>query len=203
MTVALWKDDMLSPEAVSRALEGKRVQDPYHLCSRVLSLGCLFTEGRHLYMNKEHPMEKKAARAFLGTLEALGNEFDCAMLVLRDFKNDHHLQDFFIGQGFIKVRMPDSCMLDLVPGSDLEGHMASLSPRNRRHFRKEIQAFEPAFRVEVLEGGEEADLQRIALLYQNVQQNNLGLNTFPFPEKIYGRMAEHPQWEFICLYLKE
>src|SRR5690606_34244408 len=199
MTVALWKDDMLSPAEVSEALEEKRLEDPYHLCSRVLSLGCLFTEGSHLYLDRGHPMEKRAVRALLGDLEALEGEFNCAMVVLRDFGKDHHFHQFFIGQGFIKVRMPDSCMLDLVPGNDLQGHMALLSPRNRRHFRKEIQAYEPDFRVEVLEDVKGGDLGRISQLYLNVQQNNLGLNTFPFPQKIYGMMAGHPQWEFICL----
>lgn len=202
MTGGLWKDDMLSPVEVSRTLEEERLEDPYHLCSTVLSLGCLFTEGNHLFLDRDHPLEKRAVHALFGILEVLEQELECSMVVLRDFGKEHHLQDFFIGQGFIKVRMPDSCTMDLGPGKDLQGHIAGLSPRNRRHLRKEILAHEPDFRVEVLEDGEGADLERISQLYDKVRQHNLGLNTFPFPEKIFALMAAHPQWEFLCLYLK-
>ena len=202
MTVSLWKDDMLSPESVSKDLEEKRKIEPYHMTSRVLSMGSLFTEGRHLFLDKDHPLRDETLRSFLAQLENMENEFGTKMTVLRDFGADNPLQKLLLGQGFIKVRMPDSCTLDLPFGASIDSHIERLSARNRRHFRKEILPFEEQFDVEVLNNCDMDILKRVHELYLNVQKHNLGLNTFPFPLKVVSKMASNPHWEFLILRIK-
>ncbi|WP_418502087.1 aminotransferase class I/II-fold pyridoxal phosphate-dependent enzyme [Flagellimonas sp.] len=203
MTVSLWKDDMLSPESVSKGLEGKRKTDPYILTSKVLSLGSLFTEGQHLFLDNDHHLKDEALRSLLARLENMENEFGTKMTVLRDFGADNPIQKFLLGQGFIKVRMPESCTLDLPFGTSIESHIGQLSARNRRHFRKEILPFEEQFDVEVLDNCDMAILKRIHELYRNVQTYNLGMNTFPFPLKVVSKMTAYPNWEFLTLRIKE
>ena len=202
MTMGLWKDDMLAKENISKTLEEIRVHDPYHLTSRVLSMGSLFTEGSHLYLDYDHPLRDRALDVLMQTLETLEHQMDTKMTVLRDFDGDDPLGKYLNGQGFIRVQMPDSCVVDLVGKVDIEAHISGLSVLNRRHFRKEIQAFEPEFQVDILQACDEKQLGQLIGLYGNVHRNNLGLNTFPFPKRVFRTMSDNPRWEFILLSLK-
>lgn len=203
MTIGIWKDDMLAKESISRDLEEIRAYDPYHMTSKVLSIGSLFTEGNHLYFDENHPLKGEAFGILMQTLETLEHQMDTKMTVLRDFGLDDPLGKFLNGQGFVRIQMPDSCTVDLLEGEDIDAYISKLSVRNRRHFRKEIQTFEPGFRVDILQTCHKKQLGQIMELYGNVHRNNLGLNTFPFPDRVFGNMAGHPKWEFITLSLEE
>ena len=61
-TYGIWKDDMLATESVSKQLEEIRKTNPFHLTSKVISLGCLFTEGKHCYINQEEELAEKAVK---------------------------------------------------------------------------------------------------------------------------------------------
>tara|TARA_R110000744_G_scaffold90708_1_gene176162 strand:- start:46768 stop:49173 length:2406 start_codon:yes stop_codon:yes gene_type:complete len=202
MTIGLWKDDMLAKESISRDLEAIRVYDPYHLTTKVLSVGSLFTEGKHLFLDGDHPLKDKALDILMRTLETLEHQTDAKMTVLRDFGSDDPLGKFLNGHGFVRIQMPDSCAVDLVEREDIEAYISKLSVRNRRHFRKEIQAFEPEFQVDILQTCHKKQLDQVIELYGNVHQNNLGLNTFPFPERVFKTMSDNPHWEFILLSLR-
>jgi hypothetical protein len=201
LTVGLWKDDMLAKVSASKFIEEKRQKDPYYLTSKVLSLGSLFTEGDHLFINKKHHLKHQALDTLMHSMETLEQQFRTKMLVLRDFSEKDSLHSYFQGQGFVRVQMPNSCKINIKPEETVENFMAKLSSRNRQHLRKEILKYEPLLKIEVLKKANKTQLKQIQELYANVHQNNLGLNTFSFPEKLFDTMSKHPNWEFIAISL--
>lgn len=202
-TIGLWKDDMLADVTASKAIEEKRQTDPYYLTSKVLSMGCLFTEGKHLFVNHKHTLCRDALNRLMQTLENLEKHYETKMIVLRDFPDNDALHNYFQGQGFVRIQMPDSCKINLDSHDTIESYCAQLSSRNRQHLRKEILAFETKLQIEILQNINTQERTQIMSLYNNVHKNNLGLNTFSFPEKLFKTMSEHPDWEFITIRLME
>ncbi len=203
MTVGLWKDDMLAAVGASLSIEEERKNNPYYLTSKVLSLGSLFTEGEHLYIDNFHPQKQDALNLLMQTLEKLENTLKAKMIVLRDFQDDPEHHTYFQGQGFVRVQMPDSCSIELDTNETLETFTAGLSARNRKHLRKEILKIEDSLDIKIVQNATLGQLEQIADLYSNVHQNNLGLNTFAFPTKLFANMWSHPNWEFITVSPKD
>ena len=200
---ALWKDDMLAPPAVSLQLEENRKLNPYHLTSHVLGMGSLFTEGQHFYRNQNHPSLSEGLRILLDHVESLDEKLNTSMIVLRDFLLDNNLNEFFHNHGFIKVDMPESCIIESLDWQDHNEYLASLSARSRKHFRADIEPYEKYYDIEHTETPSDDEVEVFYSLYENVRAKNLDLNTFSFPKKLFIRMAKHPQWEFIVAYLKK
>jgi 7-keto-8-aminopelargonate synthetase-like enzyme/predicted N-acyltransferase len=201
-TYGLWKDDMLAPESVSLQLEEKRKQNPLYLTSKVLGMGSLFTEGNHCYINKTHPLVEEAIMLLLEQVETLYHQLNADMLVLRDFEEDEQLNRIFHNQGFLKINMPETCIIQNTKWDCIEDFSASLSPRSRKHFMKEILPFEKAFDIVIKDKLTTEESEQAYKLYQNVKNNNHAINTFTYPIEVFQKMEGNPQWEFILLYLK-
>nr|AYM52918.1 8-amino-7-oxononanoate synthase [Sorangium cellulosum] len=199
---ALWKDDMLAPASVSRQLEERRKLDPYHLTSYVVSMGSLFTEGQHCYIDRSHPRWREAIGLMLDQVDITEERLSASTLVLRDFVYDEELNQLIHSHGFIKIDMPESCVVEDLSWPGLDGYLESLSARSRRHFKKDIQPYEGCFDVVVQEEASEREIDEFHSLYENVRASNFALNTFSFPRKLFAAMSAHPLWEFIVLYLK-
>lgn len=199
LTNSLWKDDMLANVGASQTIEAERHSDPYYLTSKVLSLGSLFTEGDHLYLDYKHPLKKDALNAMIQTLENWEHTLNSKMIVLRDFSELPELHSYFQGQGFVRIKMPNSCAIDLEDTSNIKTYISQLSSRNRKHYRKEILEVEPLLKITILTECDKNQLEQIQKLYSNVHQNNLGLNTFSFPDKLFENISKHPNWEFIII----
>ncbi|MEC8832671.1 MAG: GNAT family N-acetyltransferase, partial [Bacteroidota bacterium] len=199
VTLSLWKDDMLAQAEISEAIEQERTENPYHLTSKVLSLGCLFTEGDHLYWDTSHKQSAAARDTLLELLEKMELELGAKMTVLRDFGADTHWNEALYGHGFLRVQMPNSCTLDLSKVNLIEKHVQQLSSRNRRHFRKEIEPFLALTQSKIISKAKSLHINEFKTLFREVQKRNLGLNTFSFPDKLFERMNENEQWEFIVL----
>ena len=202
-TFNLWKEDMLAPETVSMNLEQQRIKNPYLFTSYVLSMGSLFTEGQHYYLDKNHSDAKMAFNILFQKLDELDLKLNPSMLVLRDFEIDTDLNKKFHQQGFIKTNMPESCTIDNLNWKNTDAYIGSLSSRNRRHFRKDIIPFESSFEITIKSELNSHEISHLYELYENVRKNNLGLNTFSFPKKMVENMSNHPNWEFIILTLKK
>lgn len=202
MTIALWKDDLLSPASTSLKIEEKRQQQgKYYLTSRVLSLGSMFTEGEHLFLDEGHPDKEKALGLLVDKMEEW--ESQISMIVLRDFDTENSLNDFFHNRGFVKANMPECCVFDDFSWKNKENFPTILSKKSRKHFDRDIKPFEDVVLVEVVGQVSDKYLSQFLKLYENVRQNNPGLNTFPFPPKLFKEMNQNPNWEFICLSLKQ
>ncbi len=202
-SLSLWKDDMLAHEKASQTLERQRLDNPYYMTSNVLSMGTLFTEGTHLYIDPIHPLKQQAMQLLMQTVETLERDTQAKMVVLRDFPRTTDWHPYFQGQGFVRIHMPDTCNLSLESHTDMESLVASWSSKSKRHLRKEILAWEPLLNIQVLQTANQDQIEQIQQLYTHVHQNNLGLNTFPFPMQVFQNMATHSNWEFITISLPE
>ncbi|WP_299546965.1 aminotransferase class I/II-fold pyridoxal phosphate-dependent enzyme [Seonamhaeicola sp.] len=203
LTLGLWKDDMLASVNASKSIEEERQKHSYYLTSKVLSIGSLFTEGEHLYIDETHSLKKQALNTLMKTLENMEDSLKAKMVVLRDFPEKEPLHPYFQGQGFIRVKMPASCTIDLKETTSIEDHVSKLSSRNRRHLRKEILDKEPFLKIQVLNSCDYQEIKQVQELYNQVHKNNLGLNTFTFPERLFKNMSKHPNWEFIVVSIKD
>lgn len=201
-TYALWKEDMLAPVAVSERIEAKRLEAPYYMTSYVLCMGSLFTEGKHLYLDKSHPLWYNAMQKLLDALEILDSELNASMLVFRDFGKDEILNEFFHNHGFFKVSMPESAVIKDLNWSSVTQFEKTLSQKSRKHFKKDIIAFTDHFEVTITDTLTQEQIDVAHTLFENVRKQNLGLNTFGFPKDLLYHMSKHKHWEFIILYLK-
>ncbi len=197
---SLWKDDMLANVTASKTIEEERKADPYYMTSKVLSLGCLFTEGNHLYVDDKHPLKNDALNKLMQSLEKLEQSSNSKMVVLRDFNEDNKLHSYFQGQGFVRIQMPNSCKIHLKDNESIQQYTSRLSSRSKKHLRKDILAHEPSLNVSILKKLNKTQLIQVQGLYKNVRQNNLGLNTFSYPVKLFKNMSQHPNWEFIIIW---
>lgn len=201
-TYGLWKDDMLSTEAVSYKLEELRKSNPLYLTSKVLSMGCLFTEGNHCFINQEHPLSEKALKLLLDKLEEKYNSLNADMIVLRDFEEENLWSKQIQDEGYFKINMPESCVVKNKEWSTNEEFMELLSPRSRKHFLKEIQPYEKYYNVIIKDKLTKSEIEKAYQLYNNVKDNNLAINTFRYTIEVFENMNNCPNWEFILLQLK-
>ncbi|MER3374566.1 MAG: aminotransferase class I/II-fold pyridoxal phosphate-dependent enzyme [Allomuricauda sp.] len=199
VTLSLWKDDMLAQAEISAAMERERKENPYHLTSMVLSLGCLFTEGDHLYWDTSHEQRAAARDGLLELLEKMEHQLGSKMTVLRDFEAESTWNETLYGHGFLRVQMPNSCTVDLKGIDSMNRYIEQLSSRNRRHFRKDIQPFFDLTQSETISKADAFQIQEFKRLFGEVQKRNLGLNTFSFPDQLFEHMNENEHWEFIVL----
>jgi 7-keto-8-aminopelargonate synthetase-like enzyme/predicted N-acyltransferase len=202
VTYGLWKDDMLATESVSIHLEEIRKTNPLYLTSRVLGMGSLFTEGEHCFINQEHPFAEKALKLLLEKLEEKYNDLNADMLVLRDFEKDNSYNKTIVDQGYFKIDMPESCVIENQVWHSHEEFTKTLSLRSRKHFNKEIEPYEKYYDVVIKDKLSKSEIARAYQLYNNVKDNNYAINTFRYTQKIFENMNESPNWEFIVLALK-
>ncbi len=204
-TAALWKDDMLSPAAVSRVVEERRLEDPYYLTSRTFGMGSLLSEGDHLYLDRRGPWRE----ALDLTLEAVGEHAHSSLagtIVLRDLPaGDEELSLHLRARGFAEMSMPPSFVVDPVPATDGEW-LGGLSWKARAHQRREVLPWDRAFEVEILRSGRripsDAELEHLHGLYRNVELRGLEINSFELPQTIWREMLAEGCWELPLLYLR-
>jgi len=211
LTAALWKDDMLSPADVSREVERLRADagDPYLLTSTMVSTGSMLSEGDHLYLDRSADW-RGALRLILQAARAVEDESGAAGLVLRDLPDgDDELNEFLLGEGFLRVPIWDTWVREMDFGGD-EEFLAALSRKRRQHQRRFVLPWEEQFRVEVLEGGSSAadalpEKSRDALyrMYRNVHARKVELNVFPLPRRIIDAVLATPGWELVLLHLPD
>jgi 7-keto-8-aminopelargonate synthetase-like enzyme len=201
-TYGLWKDDMLATESVSIHLEEIRKTNPLYLTSKVLSMGSLFTEGQHYFINQEHPLAEKAVKLLLDSIEEKYNALNADMLVLRDFEVGNKYSKTILEQGYFKIDMPESCVSQNQIWNTNEEFANGLSPRSRKHFNKEIEPYEKHYDIAIKNKLSKSEMARAYHLYNNVKDNNYAINTFRYTQEVFENMNESPNWEFILLALK-
>lgn len=201
-TYGLWKDDMLATESVSIHLEEIRKNNPLYLTSKVLSMGSLFTEGKHCFINQEHPLAEKALKLLLDKLEEKYNALNADMLVLRDFGKDNSYNKTILDQGYFKIDMPESCIIENQVWNSYKEFTETLSLRSRKHFNKEIEPYEKYYDIKIKDKLSKSEIARAYQLYNNVKDNNYAINTFRYTQEIFENMNGSPNWEFILLALK-
>jgi len=202
-TLGIWKDDMLATESVSRHLEQIRKTDPMHMTSKVLSTGSLFTEGLHCYIDEDHPLAEQSLRMLLNKLEEIYNSLGADMLILRDFENGFQWDEMIRNEGYFRIDMPESCVIENQNWPASESYGSLLSTRSRQHFNKEVLHYEKFYNVEIKEWLNQEEISRGYQLYCNVKDRNLAINTFTYSREAFENMNSCPNWEFIILRLKD
>lgn len=206
-TQALLKDDMLMSAEVSKHVEKLRVDDPYFLTSSCMIMGCLTSEGNHLYLDKKGPWRE----ALTKILETISAEYECSganSLMFRDLPADDPAMDqFFLDNGFIKVPMPESHYLHLEwPNEDawLEG----LRRKQRYYVMRQMRDVAKNFERQVYGCNAEKgmrltdeELDHLYSLYRNVDGKNKRINIFPYPSHILSSLEQNPVWEIVSFHL--
>ncbi|MCJ8165887.1 bifunctional aminotransferase class I/II-fold pyridoxal phosphate-dependent enzyme/GNAT family N-acetyltransferase [Pontibacter sp. E15-1] len=204
-TVAsLHKEDMFSQASVSMAIEREREQNPYYLTSRGIIMGGLFTEGNHLYLDRESPDWKGALKLLLEALFREQEQEQVSNILLRDFPaDDTEMHEFMVDQGFVKIDLPESCVVEKLSNQTEEDYVRALSQKNRRHYVQKIKRNHHFYTVAIKSKLSQDELQCAIQLFRNVKNNNFAINSFHFPEKLFQQINENPAWEFVVLYIKE
>jgi 7-keto-8-aminopelargonate synthetase-like enzyme len=203
-TVGLYKDDMMAPYSISKQIEEERIRNPYYLTSKVVSMGSLVTEGEHLYLNKDGCDWRAALKMMFNIISHEQEKSNASMIMLRDFEDaDSELKEFLTGQGYIKVALPETCIVENLNWNDTDGFLGTIGARSRRHIRNEVLKFESFFDVNVEESPTPEKLKEYIKLFRNVKSKNLDINTFDYPEKFFENMALTKNWEFIELKLNQ
>lgn len=199
-TRALWKDDMLAPESVSRHLESLRESAPYLHTSNVLTMGSLFTEGEHLYWDETSALANHAIEALFQHIEELDAALKPDVIALRDFENhEKSFKSKFDSKGYVRISLPDTNYFDVDKLRNVGEFVDVLTSRSRKHFKKDIQPFIGRLELEVRSSLSTEEIDRAYTLYQNVWKNNLAMNTFSYQRELFTAMAEENNWEFILL----
>ena len=201
---ALLKEDMFSQASISRAIEREREANPYYLTSIGIVLGSLFTEGNHLYLDRESPYWKEALKALLGELYKEQEKENASSILLRDLDgNDPELDEFMVEQDFVKMDLPESCVVEKLGWTTEEEFRQTLTKKGRENYVQKIKRYEHFYEVEVKSRLTAEELEHATRLFKNVKSNNFAINNFLFPQKLFSLLNENEAWEFVVLYIKE
>jgi 7-keto-8-aminopelargonate synthetase-like enzyme len=204
-TDALWKDDMLASEEVSRKVEAQRVADPYFLTSRGLSMGSLLTEGDHLFLDRDADW-RRALTLLFEHVSGVQRQAGAQSLMLRDLPaGDDELATFLHEQGFLRFAMPESHVLPL-DFTDEAAWLDALPGRFRGHLRKNVLPFDDHWTAEILghrgRPPRPGEVEQLYRLYLNTKGHSLAINSFALPEDVFAHLLESPAWEVLTLTLK-
>ncbi len=204
-TRSLWKADMLASAEVSKKVEARRVEDPFYLDQWVFGMGCLLSEGDHLWLRD--PVSSKtsqaALRLLLEAVRADADTLDCSVKILRDIPaSSEKLAAFFEEDGLFRMDSPERLVLDEIYAND-EELLARLRWKHRRHQLRDVQPWNGAYRVEIvgLHGRPLAagEADQLYALYENVKAHSLELNTFGLPRTLLPTLARSPGWEILVI----
>lgn len=200
---SLCKDDIFSQASISMQLEEERKYNPYHMTSQTIVMGSLMTEGSHFYLDKCHKQWKNAVQIMIKKVAELQVQENATAVYFRDF-DDHQgdLSDLFHDQGFVKVDIPESCIVNHLGWKNSDEFLNVLSARSRRHIRYDVLKYEHMFDVEVLNKPSKEDIQYFQNLFKNVKNRNFAINIFDYPDKFFEMMPGEAGWEFVVLRLK-
>lgn len=202
-TSAIYKDDMLALEKVSHLIEKQREEEPYYLCSKTLAMGSLFSEGAHLYINKEHCLVKNALNQFFVEIEKLKQASKSVVVILRDFYLDFEFHERFEDEGFTKVNMPNTNIVTHPKWNTKEELLSFLTSKNSiSNIKRYVFKFEDQFDVSIKKTLTDTEAEKHFQLFANVKKANYAFNFFAYPSKITKVLSQYEEWEFIEFRLK-
>lgn len=202
-TKGIFKDDMLSPANISEQVELERLINPYYLCSLTLTMGSLFTEGEHLFLNRDHQQINDATKMMIDWALDKQESLNANTLIMRDFEtDDNFLSNIFHEEGFFKLDMPNSNVLDVSDDHSMASLITKLSAKNKKNYKQEVSKYASHFEIKIKTTLEHNEIEEMYELYLNVTRRNQALNIFPYPKKLIDQINNNPSWETVCLYIK-
>jgi 7-keto-8-aminopelargonate synthetase-like enzyme len=198
-TEALWKEELISE---SQAAKERRLDDGHTSGLRVLAMGTLLTEGRHLWID-ETKHWRVALELLVDKARALADELGVSALVFRDFSIDSPVGSHLESLGFARLALPSSMALEISSSSE-ESFVAGLGTRARRFVKREVlphaNEYEIEFhRADQRELGEE-EIRDLFDLYQAVLNSERAITVFPLPISFFQRAAASSLFELMRLF---
>jgi predicted N-acyltransferase len=125
------------------------------------------------------------------------------MLLLRDFHaEDIDIKDFLTKQGFIKMILPDTHLIENKGWKTDEEFLDQLNHRKRQYLNHKVLKYEPLYTYEILSDDTADNITRWHTLFENVRQKSFEINSFSLPTKFFENLSRYPDWEVIQLQLK-
>lgn len=203
-TGAIYKDDMLSLENVSRKIEEIRKTDPYYLCSKTLAMGALFAEGDFLFINTAHAEWQNAVKLLFNQVEEWKHKIDAKVVVFRDFVEDSPMNVLLHEEGYAKLNMPNSNVVENLHFETYDELLEQIkSKKKKQHIKDSAIKKEKYFDVKIRTNVSESELEHYYALFKNVKDKNFAFNFFPYPSKTPHVINKYPDWEFIEIVNKE
>ena len=201
-TSTLYKEDIFSRPSISIALEEERKINPDYLITRGIIMGSFFTEGNHLYLDQTDPSWKKALKLLIEKLYEFQEEEEASNIMIRDLETQNkELDNFMIESGFVKLDLPESCILDLSNWNTEEEFIRSLTKKSKKGFKQHIKKYEGLCRMEIKDKLTKEELAHAIKLHEAVNKKNMAINSFLFPDKVFENMVDDPNWEFGVVYI--
>lgn len=201
-TIIINKDDIFSPDYVSHQLEQTRKSDPYYLCSKTMMMGTILSEGEHLYIDRSASNWKDILMLLLDAAWKEQELNKAGSFCLRDFHaEDVELQDFFQAQGFLKIRLPDTHVIDDINWSSAGSFLKRFNSRARWYLKDNVLKYQQGYTTEIVAQPTKDDIDHWYELYKNVKEKSFDLNTFDLPKKIFENMVRSTCCEILQLRL--
>lgn len=123
-------------------------------------------------------------------------------LIMRDFdKTDTFFSGAFHEEGFFKLDMPNSNIIDISAYKTIEDLIGNLSAKNKKNYKQEVQKYSSLFEVEFKNKLDVLEIENYYTLYLNVTKRNQSLNIFPYPKKLIELICNNPNWETTYMYI--
>lgn len=203
-TIALYKDDMLTLEIVSSELEEIRKKNPYYLTTKTLAMGALFSEGDYIYFDNNHKLSDLALKEFFKYVEKIKNKFDCKSVLFRDFFEESIFNQIFEDEGYGKINMPNTNIVELPKWKNNDELFNLLSSKNAiSNIKRYVLKYQDQFDIVYKNNLTEIEAEEHFNLFKNVKEANLAFNFFIYPKKMPAILSKYKEWEFIEFRLKE
>ena len=202
-TGAIYKDDLLARENVSKKIEEERKYNPYYLCSKTLAMGSMFSEGNHLYLDTKHPEWRNAVTILLEYAKKIKEEIEAEVVIFKDFEDDHVINKILEDESYAKLRIPNSNRLQN-PKWETTDELLSMikSAKRRANIRQYALRHIDKFDIVIKNNLSEKEAEKYFDLFLNVKNRNFAFNFFKFPKKIAKILSKYDDWEFIDISLK-
>jgi 7-keto-8-aminopelargonate synthetase-like enzyme len=202
-TSAIYKDDMLALENISRKIEEIRKTDPYYLCSKTLAMGSLFSEGNYVFLNMKHELWTEALQLLFASVAKIKKEVNASVVIFRDFYDDSNLNKILEEEGYAKVRMPNTLHVENPKWNSIDELLNIVNSKKKRTGIKNYALkYVPLFDVAIKENITKKEADHYYSLFSNTKDKNFAFNFFKYPKKITQVLSKYKDWEFIDIRLK-
>jgi 7-keto-8-aminopelargonate synthetase-like enzyme/predicted N-acyltransferase len=196
VTTTLWKDDMMSPAAISAKIEELRKADPYYLVSRITSSGSLITEGEHIYVDRKAEKWKDALVSLLDSINEVHVEKESSGVILRDFtEKDNDLIAVVAENGYFRASMPDNHVAANMEWDTPDDFFNTLTKKGKMHFRTDVRRYYNDFEFVKQDGASPEKLDSWYKMYLEVRKRNIDINTFALPQRFFEMISQNADWE--------
>lgn len=203
-TGAIYKDDIVAQENVSRQIEEIRKNNPYYLCSKTLAMGSLFCEGDFIYHDLEHPEWRNSVSYMFEFVSKVKKDIDAVVVFFRDFEEDGFLNQMLEDEGYAKIKLPNTNVVSLPKWNTKEELLLLLESKNSiRNIKRYVFRHEDQFDVTIKRTLTNSEAEKHYQLFLNVKEANYAFNFFAYPKKTVKVLSKYSSdWEFMEFRIK-